>query len=385
MARNKKQHFVPKLYMRNFTRDGQFLSVYSIEQKKTYPKASYKDQCYKNYYYGSDGIWEEKLSTLEHKWSSTFIKVLSDIEPTTDDILLIQQFAVYQLFRTVALNDYELKQKEDLICEYMKMVCNKRGLPYNETVVSLCRQRAQKGMSPAHTLYFVDEYVPFIKDLELIVIDYHSNQELITSDVPVVAINPFFPPTIGFASMGLIILFPVSAHKLVVLYDAKMYPKYRGIKHVPSTNEQEVMDLNTLQLISADRILLAKNPASFNGISDIAWKARIENRNRRVTTAFGDDNRRLIITSPRKVVYDCEFSFGQVSHRFKRIPLVCREAPSREHDSKWEEKLDLKEQLLPVFSSGKGQESECSLSNKELRRGYRQMATAAKAYWAKAI
>ena len=58
MAEHKKQHFVPKLYLKNFTRDGKTFSVYNIAKNLLAPSVPYDTQCYKNYYYGKDLIWE---------------------------------------------------------------------------------------------------------------------------------------------------------------------------------------------------------------------------------------------------------------------------------------------------------------------------------------
>ena len=106
MAEYKKQHYVPKLYLQNFTIDNVLLSVYNISQSKSIPKAPYDTQCYKDYYYGKDKIWEKQLGKLEVKWGPVFQRVLAKKPLYSEDIYLIKQFALYQLQRTVAMNDY---------------------------------------------------------------------------------------------------------------------------------------------------------------------------------------------------------------------------------------------------------------------------------------
>lgn len=382
MADNKKQHFVPKLYLHNFTRDGHFLSLYDVENCKTVPDAPYKDQCYKNYYYGRDAVLEKKLSEKETEWGALFQRILAGNQLSDKDLYLIRQFVIYQLHRTVASNEFAIKQQEEVLIEQMKIICAHRGFPFNETVKNICRERARNGLTPAKLLADSDQYVLYIQDLSILIIDYQTNSELITSDVPVVAINPFCPHTIGYAMMGIIILFPINSHKLVVLYDSKMYPAFRGTSFACSSDETEVRNLNTLEFISADRLIFAESEQPFSQFTEAAWDARRQNRERNTTTSFGNENGRMILTQPRKVIYNCEFSFGRLSHQFRRVPPECREAPSRKWDPKWEKKLDMKEEImLNIMNSAPNLDGRSLLSRKELRRGYRKMASAAKVYW----
>ena len=182
--------------------------------------------------------------------------------------------------------------------------------------------------------------------------------------------------------MGLIILFPISSSKLVVLYDSKMYPKFKGQLYAEGSDENEVSNLNALQVISADKILLAKHESSFVDLPDNAWESRSINREQSATSFLGSDDQRLFFTSPRKVIYHCDFSFGAVCHRFKRIPFVCKDAPPRKWDSEWEKKLDTLEQILPdIITSKPDLQAQYGLTKKEIRKGCHRMATAAKVYW----
>ena len=311
-----------------------------------------------------------------------FQKILSNNPLTISDIKSIKEFALYQLQRTVASNEHFCKQKEEFIREYVKVICKKRGIPFGEIAEALCKERAQRDFSPADWLELADEFIPYIQDLKLLIIEYTTKQELITSDVPVIAINPFHLPSIGYACMGLIILFPISSNKLVVLYDAKMYPKYKDLMYIESKDENEVSNLNALQVISANKILLAEQDSSFPLLHDSVWESRQINREQNATSVLGSDDEKLLIATPRKVIYRCDFSFGAICHRFKRIPFVCREAPPRKKDKDWEKKLDLKIQMLPtIISTTSKLAAQYGLTKKELRRGFQRMSTATKVYW----
>ena len=382
MAEYKKQHYVPKLYLRNFTVDGRFLSVYNILKRSLHSRVPYDTQCYKDYYYGKDKIWETRLSTLEAEWAIVFQKILAEEALSNNDINLVREFALYQLQRTVAANEHLLRQREEVICEFGRILYNREGMDFDSVTEEICKERAKHACSPAESLAFSEKSLPFVHDLELAIIKYNTVQDLITSDAPVIAINPFHHPSIGYNCMGLILLFPISNKKLVVLYDAKMYPKNRGGLYIENSDEGEVANLNALQFISADKILLSMSDRSFIEIPNNVWEAREKNKALNTATALGSEDNRIVALTPRRVFYRCDFSFGAVCHRFKRIPFVCKEAPPRYWDSAWDKKLEMKAQFFGnIIELTPGLSSQYGLTKKEIRRGCQRMANAAKYYW----
>lgn len=62
MAEHKKQHQIPKTYMKHFSQNGLMsIMVGKYEDVKIINNVPYKDQCYENFYYGKDLIWEKNL------------------------------------------------------------------------------------------------------------------------------------------------------------------------------------------------------------------------------------------------------------------------------------------------------------------------------------
>lgn len=53
LAENKKQHYVPKTYLKHFA-NGKVFSVLNIDNDIIYENVSYANQCYENYFYGND-------------------------------------------------------------------------------------------------------------------------------------------------------------------------------------------------------------------------------------------------------------------------------------------------------------------------------------------
>ena len=117
MPEKKKQHYIPKMYMKLFANDNGAVNIFNIKSEKKIPDVPYADQCYKDYYYGHDLIWENKLGIMEKEWDNIFLKLSKDNAYSLDsnDISLIRQFALYQRHRTVGNNEYLKEQLQYFI------------------------------------------------------------------------------------------------------------------------------------------------------------------------------------------------------------------------------------------------------------------------------
>ena len=387
MPEKKKQHYIPKLYMRLFTHNQKDFAVLNISNRKILNSVPYGSHCYKDYYYGKDGIWENRLAEMESDWLNTFQLVLSKAPLTAENISSLKQFALYQRQRTLAEGNYSKKIRKELLTECAKSLCKNDNLAYNDKdLEEWCAQRANESISPAETLQFATQYMSSINDLNVVIIEYKTHVELCSSDVPVIAINPFHLHTIGYGSMGLILLFPISPHHLVVIFDPKMYPQYNKKLYVELSNENEVRNLNILQLISAEEILFARNPNVFLNYKENHWSIRNKNRNSRSIHSLGSDDQKIIGTTLRKTVFDCNFSFARIHSEFKSIPFHCKEAVPRVWEKEWEDKLNTKIEMMPQIALHNPDVLKMlNLTIKEMRCGYERMARAANKYWNNAL
>ena len=81
MAEKKKQHYVPRFYLKRFATCDKKFNLYSIERKSVIADGNsvpYKDQFYEDYFYGEDKVWENKLDDLESKWDKSFLNVIEE-------------------------------------------------------------------------------------------------------------------------------------------------------------------------------------------------------------------------------------------------------------------------------------------------------------------
>lgn len=65
LSETKRQHYVPRMLLRNFTKDGKRISL--IVDGKRIDGASIGKQCYGDYFYGSDNVMEKSFSDSEAK------------------------------------------------------------------------------------------------------------------------------------------------------------------------------------------------------------------------------------------------------------------------------------------------------------------------------
>lgn len=382
MPKKKKQHYVPKMYMDLFANANKEFALYNLSSTEIRYPVPYKGQCYKDYYYGKDQLWEDRLARMESTWRET-MNLIKDSKPLDAyHLRQIKTFALYQRQRTFAEGQYNKQVREEIAIECGKLACANKGVEFTENIKKLCLERAQVKATPAEHLQLASELVDVIDDLSVLVVNYETSQRLISSDVPVVAINPFELHSIGYGCMGIILLFPITPHQLVVIYDAKMYPRFAHKQYISMSNENEVRRLNILQLISAEKTLFALDASDFPSFTQDEWKIRAENRRGDAICSLGSATEKMIATSPRKVIYNCEFTFGKVLDSFAKIPYACREAVPRAWEAGWEKKLLEKG---PVFTAIANHEPKVlhstGLSQKEFRRGCQSMLQAAKYYW----
>ena len=375
MADKKRQHYVPRFYMREFADSNKKFSVLNLKTGERIEKVSYSSQCYKDYYYGSDGIWEEQLGEMENKWADVIRSILSYKALTTQDITLIKQFILYQRQRTYAEGEYLKQSRKETLVECAKMLYANKGWKFDEEAMRVCEERAAHDTTPAENLERAIGLTEFLEDLETTIITYKTNNELISSDTPVISINPFHKFTIGYGCMGLIMLVPISSHTLVVVYDSKMYTQFRGQQYIEIHDDEEVNNLNILQYISAEKILFASRLDELNRFGEKEKELRNTSRNRKAISTLGPGMQKMMTYGMRLTLYDHEFSFGHLGRQYRRIPFACREAAPRKWEKEWEEKLLIKPQIMSkIIEIDPQMLINIGLSKKDLIRGYRKIA-----------
>ena len=383
MPQKKRQHYVPKSYMKAFADERKMFAIFNIKDKNIHVPVPYENQCYVDYFYGEDAELENRLGKLENTWKESLDVARKNLPLSADNIQKIKEFAVFQRQRTLAECEYGRQERIELCVEYGKSVYAHKGITFSKTAKEACTEFAlTHAASPAEILGNVDKLGQMVQDLELLIINYETKFRLISSDVPIIMINPFCPQQIGFGCMGLIIFFPISPYQLGVLYDAKMYPRYKSKRYITLSNEREVYNLNCMQLISAEKILFGYTAEEFSHFKSQAFQDRNRNRLADKVNTLGPEGQKIMMTSLRKTICDCSFSFGKLKSDFESVPIPCRESPPRIWDKGWENKLRMAGDIMlqisrlpnsPLKSSG--------MTGKDYYRGRHKMLKCALKYW----
>jgi len=226
MPEKKKQHFVPRFYLKNFSLNssGKALSIFNLSNSKFIPDGNLKDQAYKNYFYGRDLNIENALSELE----GIAAKIIRDIIDwnsvanfSREDRYYLLEFVVFLSERTVCMVN-QLNESAD---KFIKAIISKDpGIPIgiNEGNFSLTQPTQ-------FALYRAAISLPVMFDLSYKLIINQTKIPFITSDHPVVLYNQFLEDqkvpggNNGLASKGLQIFLPLSPYHLIVFFDHDVY------------------------------------------------------------------------------------------------------------------------------------------------------------------
>lgn len=369
MPSQKKQHFVPKFYLKNFTDKDNLLSIYNHSSEKIISKINYTNQCQEDYFYGKDGTWETKLANLETIWGSVFKKIINKDILSDSETESLKLFALYQRFRTKAENEFvnnRRKQANDII----NIMANNANL----------NKFGIEKISPIDSLEIAEENKKNIKDLQILIIDYQTTSELILSDYPIIMINPFCPNVIGLLTIGLIIFFPLTPNMLVVLYDGKIYDKYNNVLYISSVDENEVKHLNNAQFIMSLNTIYASNEKYLQCFNGHLKHQRSKNQKCNQVVALGSEREKIIQHCPYRLFYKHNFSFSSLSYQAQKVPISFRDYPPRQYDKRWVNRIfvDLYKIMQISYMNGKLTSVK---SRKDIIKGCDKMANFMKKYW----
>ena len=386
MAEKKKQHYVPKMFMRNFADENKRFSVLQVESGKVLEQVYSDSQCFKDYYYGKDLVWENNLGKLEDCWAPAITKICEGQRLDDNDLLLIKQFAIYQRQRTLSEGNYKKQQKKAELIEIASMYCANKGLQYPKQIEEYVNKIADGAVTPQELLDIAVNAEKMIDDLCVTVIEYDTNAKLISSDAPIILWNTFECNGLGYMCMGLVIFFPISPTKLVTIYDGKMYTRNKDQQYIVSNDEKEVKNLNTIQYMSAEKIVFALKTDDFDFVDDAVIKQRKKEREKSPISALGTKDKKMIIEQNRGIHLECDLSFALLSHNIRKIISPCREAMPRTWMQEWENKLYKREELIPLLAQQMlDMEKGVGATRKELKRGCHLMTNFALQYWTKSI
>lgn len=332
MSERKKQHFVPRFYLKYFSNNGdkKAIGIYYIEKDKYIPYGSLKNQAYSNYFYGEDGKIEEALSQLESASADIISSILRPKqlpEHNTVGHMILLTFVVFLSARTQytaeALNEMIDKQIKTIFREdpRVKDHLDKVEIKYENPA--------------AFSLGVTAELVAVASDLQFKLLINETKHRFITSDNPVVKYNQFledkktYGSNVGLGVKGMQILIPLNPDTYLIFYDAGVYKVGRR-KHrvIRLTKERDIDELNILQVVNANRNIYFNHEVEETYILRIARKGKKFLRKRKANVAeyspviqTPGKNEKLIHMYNEDVRNKLKLSFVSETRRAKRYKL----------------------------------------------------------------
>jgi len=331
------QHYVPRFYLKNFgnirgvsKKEKVFVSFYQFDGNFIKENIQTKSICYKKYFYGKDGILEDAFEKREREWANTVRSILDSksYQLTSPQEVSIREFIVYQHFRTYAIVKHANSSIQELVSIIESSYEAEKNIKDNEL------NAVQ--MQSADLVEICDKIAISLHDLKISIVECTTIQKFITSDVPVIVLNPFCPSLSSMVGVGTFIIVPISLTKLVVLYDSKVYLKCSSYMIID--DEEVVKTLNRYQIISAEERIIAKYKESLDvAIADTeALDARRNFLPQKKVDSYSQEVGSLLQIRSRAVPYAFPISFCAISRVLRKIPNNCRDVVLRTYsDEIW--------------------------------------------------
>lgn len=257
MATNKNQHFVPRCYLKAFTRDeaNATIKLFNLERQRFIPTAPVKNQCSGSYFYGDDPRLENAIQLCESRYASLLRRIR---EPgyrlDGDDKWFLRFFWLVQHLRTEAAS----KRSVEMAAEASLVA----GAPLPSFTPGI-REAVLMAMEA------VPDVAPFIEDLKVCLIKNRTDVPFITSDDPAVAANRWYLEDrrvigccFGFRASGLVMLLPLTPDILCLAYDGDVYSVQHDRNWVDVRNVGDVKALNQHQILNCFANLYVPESAS---------------------------------------------------------------------------------------------------------------------------
>jgi hypothetical protein len=253
MPDNKRHHYVPRFYLKRFSRDGKTICLYNLKSKKKVIGASLDKQCYKDYFYGKDQILEHTLDKLESVMKDIFrlIDEAKELPPRDSPLyIFLILFIAIQHGRTQYAAE-AMNEMTDKMAKYMlSPMAESNDIDLNKVKIGY-KNVAQ------HSVAFNIQMHPILIDLHCKLVINCTDLEFVLSNNPIVFYNKFMDflengSNTGFASKGLQIFSPIDPHNLILLYDHIVYRVGKDNENVTKiTDERDIHEINTIQACSS--------------------------------------------------------------------------------------------------------------------------------------
>jgi hypothetical protein len=265
MAQNKNQHFVPQFYLSAFSFDeGARTNLIRAVLLKSIKAIGAAGQCQGDYFYGKNLKFEEALSKIEGAAATVIREIIrhGDISPIgTNADAVMKAFVCLQWTRTLAFSE----GFDSGFSQMIKGVFRDKFKASGFSDQDLAEVEIGRTEGPRESVAQGMDFIPFFWDLEAKLVCANDLGEFVTSDDPVLVLNPFYQGRFeggisGAALEGTLVLFPISPDYLIILYDRGCYRVgATGKGFVPLGSMTDLVALNNYQYLNAHKNVYHRN------------------------------------------------------------------------------------------------------------------------------
>lgn len=268
--KKKNNHFVPQSYLVRFRSVSERqVGLYNLKSGRTIEIAPIKSQCARDYFYTKNPAFEDEFGKLEGRQNQLIARIIAEEyvpEMDSPDHHALLSLIMFQAGRTAT----SAAHQDHLANEFGKALLRKH-LEREERNDLL-------GYLPKVNIHMPDGVIdsigqhlamyPLIGDMDVTLLTNNTTEDFLTSDHPVALCNnlPASSPAganIGFASRGLLVLFPISPRASLLLTDPEVYKVAADKRHVTQvTKAREVIELNLTQCFNAHENLYFASAAT---------------------------------------------------------------------------------------------------------------------------
>jgi hypothetical protein len=274
MAEKKKQHFVSQFLLKNFSSENNsvLINLYNRNIDKLVLNATIRTQAQKKYFYGIDPSIEDYLSNNESKASLIFKQLIEGgllPDYKNKDYGCLLHFIMLNAFRTKKSVNNTEERVNLLMKEFAQYFPELQKIDFEKYRI----------VHPEPAAFNIASYIDncvITYDLNSAIITNTTESDFIVSDNPFITYNPlmlkrgFYDLASGLANKGLIILFPISTKKYLILYDSWAYETNEVNQNIEVTNTEDIYNINLLQSISCDEIIYFSNSIDSEEVKKLA-------------------------------------------------------------------------------------------------------------------
>jgi hypothetical protein len=317
----KKQHYVPRLLLRNFSTDTDhnFINIYHVKKVCSIHNGALYEQASVKYLYGIDQKLEETFAKVESRFSLTLKKLIEcDLNFTADERANIIVFVILQMLRTPSI----VKEKTNAMNLFIKVLAS-----YNPALKDELDNINIKLKNPYQMLFNIAiELFHTIIDLSIGILNNNTDIPFLIGEQPVVILNPFlqmknWPESkLGIGNKGAMLILPLSPSKTLCLFDRQRY-RFTNLKKVIDLNEQDVKLLNKCQFMKTENCIYYNKNISLEYLRknalDTAEFRSYSNSKLRVLPTINNKEIKIIMFGDRELPIYQDFHFlGYIAREF---------------------------------------------------------------------